>query len=78
MLENRVLFGKIDCAEFPNACARAAIQAYPTVKLYSPGRRTLNAGIRIHALDAARLVDIINRVLGQHSYNEFDHIRDEL
>lgn len=76
MLENRLSFAKIDCAEFPNVCARAGISAYPTVKLYSPGRRALNAGIRIHAQDANRLAEVINRILGEYAHNR--EFRDEL
>jgi hypothetical protein len=76
MLEKRLSFAKIDCAEFPNICAKAGISAYPTVKLYSPGRRALNAGIRIHAQDANRLADVINRILGEHAYSS--EFRDEL
>ncbi|KAI6174875.1 DnaJ-like protein subfamily C member 10 [Aphelenchoides bicaudatus] len=75
MLDKRLVFAKIDCAEFPNICSKAAISAYPTVKLYVPGRRALNAGIRIHAQDANRLVEVIDRILKEQSYYEY---RDEL
>lgn len=75
MLNNRITFAKIDCAEFPNVCARSGISAYPTVKLYTQGRRALNSGIRVHAQDANRLADVINRILGEQSHYEY---RDEL
>jgi hypothetical protein len=70
-MDNRIVFAKIDCAQYPDGCAGAAISAYPTIKVYSPGRRSLNGGIRIHPQNSAQqLVEIANRILGK--------IRDEL
>lgn len=74
IMEGRgVHFAKVDCVQEPNACARAGVSAYPTIKLYSPGRRALNGGVRIHAQDAHRLIDVVTRVLG-----DYGHFRDEL
>lgn len=75
MLEGQVKFGKVNCVDHPNACAHAAVNAYPTIKLYSQGRRNPAGGIRLHAQEANQLVDLVQRVIGQygHSYH-----RDEL
>ncbi|KAI6179545.1 DnaJ-like protein subfamily C member 10 [Aphelenchoides besseyi] len=74
MMEGRVHFVKVDCVEQPNACTRAGISAYPTIKLYTPGKRSSAGGIRLQVHDAKHLVDVANRILGEYGH----HRRDEL
>ena len=70
MMDDRVLFTKIDCQEHERACAKAAITAYPTIKLYAPGsHRKADGGIRLSAQPAARFVDVIRRVLGERGFS---------
>lgn len=73
-MDDRIIFAKIDCAQYPDVCAKAAISAYPTIKIYSPGRRSINGGIRIHPQNSAQqLVEIVNRIV-----SDYTQIRDEL
>ncbi|CAD5206006.1 unnamed protein product [Bursaphelenchus okinawaensis] len=75
MLEGHVKFGKVNCVDYAHLCSQAAVQAYPTIKLYSQGRRNPAGGIRLHAQEANQLVDLVQRVLGQYGWS---HVRDEL
>ncbi|CAD5208686.1 unnamed protein product [Bursaphelenchus xylophilus] len=75
MLEGQVKFGKVNCVDYAHICAQAGVQAYPTIKLYSQGRRNPAGGIRLHAQDANQLVDLTHRILGQYGWS---HNREEL
>lgn len=75
-LDGQVKFGKVNCVDHAAACQKAAVQAYPTVKFYSQGRRTAASGVRLQAHDSASLVDLVHRVMGQFGWQY--QYRDEL
>ncbi|KAK3756722.1 hypothetical protein RRG08_018446 [Elysia crispata] len=69
--------GSVDCDEEPQACQRAQVMAYPTVRFYAgakPGQRQNHYGWDIDSQDA----DYITSFIRRHAKNKSKKMKDEL
>lgn len=76
MLEGKVRFARLNCDRYRQACGKAGVRAYPTLRLYSTKRhrKNLQDGMKLESSTAETIRDEVLAQLPQKTKSK----RDEL
>lgn len=76
MLEGKVRFARLNCDRYRQACGKAGVRAYPTLKLYSTKRhrKSLQDGLRLESTTAESIRDEVRMQLPQKIKSKHDEL----